>query len=334
MLRFIVRRLLLLGPILLGLSLMLFFWVHNLPGGTAEAILGEKATPEKIAQFNHAYGLDRPLHEQYWLFLKRAVHLDLGVSATTQQPVLDEINRRFPATIELSVVAIIFAVALAIPLGYLAARRYGSWLDQVLISGSLLGVVIPVFVLGYLLKYVFAIKLGILPDSGRQDVRLVTSHPTGFYILDGFLVGDPGASWDAFKHMILPGIALGTIPLAIITRITRAAVLDVINEDYVRTAQAKGLTTRVIRNQHILRNSMLPVVTIIGLQAGLLLSGAILTETVFAIPGMGSFVKDAIFNHDYSTIQGFVLFSAIIYVLINLLVDISYGLLDPRVRVR
>jgi peptide/nickel transport system permease protein len=313
---------------------MLFFWVHNLPGGTAEAILGEKATPEKIAQFNHAYGLDRPLHEQYWLFLKRAVHLDLGVSATTQQPVLDEINRRFPATIELSVVAIIFAVALAIPLGYVAARRYGSWLDQVLISGSLLGVVIPVFVLGYLLKYVFAIKLGILPDSGRQDVRLVTSHPTGFYILDGFLVGDPGASWDAFKHMILPGIALGTIPLAIITRITRAAVLDVINEDYVRTAQAKGLTTRVIRNQHILRNGMLPVVTIIGLQAGLLLSGAILTETVFAIPGMGSFVKDAIFNHDYSTIQGFVLFSAIIYVMINLLVDISYGLLDPRVRVR
>jgi peptide/nickel transport system permease protein len=334
MLRFIVRRLLLLVPILLGLSLMLFFWVHNLPGGTAEAILGEKATPEKIAQFNHAYGLDRPLHEQYWLFLKRAVHLDLGVSATTQQPVLDEINRRFPATIELSIVAIIFAVAIAIPLGYLAARRYGSWLDQVLISGSLLGVVIPVFVLGYLLKYVFAIKLGILPDSGRQDVRLVTSHPTGFYILDGFLVGDPGASWDAFKHLILPGIALGTIPLAIITRITRAAVLDVVNEDYVRTALAKGLTNRVVRNQHILRNGMLPVVTIIGLQAGLLLSGAILTETVFAIPGMGSFVKDAIFNHDYSTIQGFVLFSAIIYVLINLLVDISYGLLDPRVRVR
>ena len=334
MLRFIVRRLLLLVPILLGLSLMLFLWVHNLPGGTAEAILGEKATPEKIAQFNHAYGLDRPLHEQYWLFLKRAAHLDLGVSATTQQPVLDEINRRFPATIELSVVAIIFAVALAIPLGYMAARRYGSWLDQVLISGSLLGVVIPVFVLGYLLKYVFAIKLGILPDSGRQDVRMVTAHPTGFYILDGFLVGDPGASWDAFKHMILPGIALGTIPLAIITRITRAAVLDVINEDYVRTALAKGLTNRVVRNQHILRNGMLPVVTIIGLQAGLLLSGAILTETVFAIPGMGSFVKDAIFNHDYSTIQGFVLFSAIIYVLINLLVDISYGLLNPRVRVR
>jgi peptide/nickel transport system permease protein len=216
----------------------------------------------------------------------------------------------------------------------MAARRYGSWLDQVLISGSLLGVVIPVFVLGYLLKYVFAIKLGILPDSGRQDARLVTAHPTGFYILDGFLVGDVGASWDAFKHMILPGIALGTIPLAIITRITRAAVLDVVNEDYVRTAQAKGLTNRVIRNQHILRNGMLPVVTIIGLQAGLLLSGAILTETVFALPGMGSFVKDAIFNHDYSTIQGFVLFSAIIYVLINLLVDISYGLLDPRVRVR
>jgi peptide/nickel transport system permease protein len=308
--------------------------VHNLPGGTAEAILGEKATPEKIAQFNHAYGLDRPLHEQYWLFLKRAAHLDLGVSATTQQPVLDEINRRFPATIELSVVAIIFAVALAIPLGYMAARRYGSWLDQVLISGSLLGVVIPVFVLGYLLKYVFAIKMGILPDSGRQDVRLVTAHPTGFYILDGFLVGDPGASWDAFKHMILPGIALGTIPLAIITRITRAAVLDVVNEDYVRTAQAKGMEPSVVDRRHILKNAMLPVVTIIGLQTGLLLSGAILTETVFAWGGMGQWMYQAINFRDYAVLQAGILFIAIVFVLVNLMVDITYARLDPRIRVR
>lgn len=334
MAKFIVRRLLLLIPILFGLSVLIFVWVHNLPGGTAQAILGEKATPEQIAQFNKAYGLDKPLWEQYLSFLGRAVRLDFGVSVQTQQPVWDEINRRFPATIELSVMALLFAVLIGIPLGYLAARKYGSWLDRTLVTSSLVGVVIPIFVLGYLLKYVFAVKLGVLPDSGRQDIRLEAVHPTGFYIFDGLITGNLGAAFDAFKHLILPGIALGTIPLAIIARITRASVLDVVNEDYVRTAEAKGLTKQTVRSRHILRNAMLPVVTIIGLQAGLLLSGAILTETVFAIPGMGSFMKDAIFKHDYSTIEGFILFSSVIYVLINLVVDIAYGLLDPRVRVR
>lgn len=334
MAKFIVRRLLLLIPILFGVSVLIFLWVHSLPGTTAQAILGEKATPESIASFNRAYGLDRPLWEQYVNFLGRAVRLDFGVSVQTQQPVWDEINRRFPATIELSLAALLFAVLIGVPLGYMAARRYGSWLDNILVSTSLLGVVIPVFVLGYLLKYVFAVKLGWLPDSGRQDIRLDSPHPTGFYVLDGLLTGNLGASLDAFSHLILPGIALGTIPLAIVARITRASVLDVVHEDYVRTAEAKGLTRGTVRQRHILRNAMLPVVTIIGLQAGLLLSGAILTETVFAIPGMGSFMKDAIFKHDYSTIEGFILFSSVIYVLINLAVDIAYGLLDPRVRVR
>lgn len=334
MAKFIVRRLLLLIPILFGVSVLIFLWVHSLPGTTAQAILGEKATPGSIERFNRAYGLDRPLWEQYLNFLGRAVRLDFGVSVQTQQPVWDEINRRFPATIELSLAGLLFAVLIGVPLGYMAARRYGSWLDNVLVSSSLLGVVIPVFVLGYLLKYVFAVKLGWLPDSGRQDIRLDSPHPTGFYVLDGLLTGNLGASFDAFSHLILPGIALGTIPLAIVARITRASVLDVVNEDYVRTAEAKGLTRGTVRQRHILRNAMLPVVTIIGLQAGLLLSGAILTETVFAIPGMGSFMKDAIFKHDYSTIEGFILFSSVIYVLINLAVDIAYGLLDPRVRVR
>jgi peptide/nickel transport system permease protein len=334
LLRFVVRRLLLLIPILFGVSVLIFVWVHNLPGSTAQAILGEKATPQAIRAFNEAYGLDKPLWVQYAEFLKRALRLDFGVSVQTQQPVWDEINRRFPATIELSVAALVFAVSIGVPLGYLAARKYGTWPDNALVSGSLVGVVIPVFVLGYILKYVFAVKLGWLPDSGRQDTRLDVAHPTGFYVLDGLLVGNIGASWDALKHLILPGIALGTIPLAIITRITRASVLDVVNEDYVRTAEAKGLARGVIRQRHIMRNALLPVVTVIGLQTGLLLSGAILTETVFAIPGMGSFMKDAIFKHDYSTIEGFVLFSSVLYVLINLLVDISYGVLDPRVRVR
>lgn len=334
MAKFIVRRLLLLIPILFGVSVMIFVWVHNLPGGTAQAILGEKATPQAIASFNKAYGLDQPLWEQYLRFLGRAVRLDFGVSVQTQQPVWDEINRRFPATIELALAALVFAVAIGVPLGYVAARRYGSWLDKVLVSSSLLGVVIPIFVLGYLLKYVFAVRLGWLPDSGRQDIRLESPHPTGFYVLDGLLTGNLGASVDALTHLILPGIALGTIPLAIVARITRASVLDVVNEDYVRTAEAKGLTRGVVRGRHVLRNAMLPVVTVIGLQAGLLLSGAILTETVFAIPGMGSFMKDAIFKQDYSTIEGFILFSSVIYVLINLAVDILYGVLDPRVRVR
>jgi peptide/nickel transport system permease protein len=191
-----------------------------------------------------------------------------------------------------------------------------------------------VFFLAFLLKYVFAVRLGWLPTSGRLDPRLDVAHPTGFYVLDGLLTGNPRAAVDAVRHLILPGIALGTIPLAILVRITRASVLDVLGEDYVRTAEAKGLTRRVITRRHVLRNAMLPVSTVIGLQTGLLLSGAILTETVFAFPGMGSFVYSAVLGRDYPVLQGFILFIAVIYVVVNLLVDISYGLIDPRVRVR
>jgi len=333
-LRFAVRRLMQLVPILLGLSVLLFLWIRALPGGPAIALLGERATPEKIAQINRLYGLDRPWYEQYWSFLGRAVQLNFGSSIRTQRPVSEEFLRLFPATIELSLVATIFAVGLGIPLGYVAARRHTTWLDNVSVTGSLIGVTIPVFFLGYILKYVFAVKFGWLPTTGRQDPRLFTDHPTGFYLLDGLLVGRPDASWDAFKHLILPGIALGTIPLAIITRITRASVLDVVNEDYVRTAEAKGLLKRTITRRHVLRNAMLPVVTVTGLQVGLLLSGAVLTETVFAYPGLGGFLYQSISNRDYSVIQGFILIIAVIIVVVNLLVDISYGLIDPRVRTR
>ncbi|MFN0285107.1 MAG: ABC transporter permease [Kineosporiaceae bacterium] len=334
MLRFAVRRLMQLVPILLGLSVLLFLWIRALPGGPAIALLGERATPEKIAQINRLYGLDRPWYEQYWSFLGRAVQLNFGSSIRTQRPVSEEFLRLFPATIELSLVATIFAVGLGIPLGYVAARRHTTWLDNVSVTGSLIGVTIPVFFLGYILKYVFAVKLGWLPTTGRQDPRLFTDHPTGFYLLDGLLVGRPDASWDAVKHLILPGIALGTIPLAIITRITRASVLDVVHEDYVRTAEAKGLLKRTITRRHVLRNAMLPVVTVTGLQVGLLLSGAVLTETVFAYPGLGGFLYQSISNRDYSVIQGFILIIAVIIVVVNLLVDISYGLIDPRVRTR
>lgn len=333
MLRFVVRRLLLLVPILLGLSITLFAWVRALPGGPAVALLGERATPDAVARVNALYGFDRPIWEQYLAYLARVVRGDLGTSTTTRQPVVDELVRLFPATIELTLLALVLAVGIGVPLGYLAARRHHTWVDNLSVVGSLVGVTIPVFFLGFILKYVFAVRLGWLPASGRQDARLFTDHPTGFYVLDGFLVGRPDVAWDAFLHLVLPAVALATIPLAIIARITRAAVLDVLGEDYVRTAEAKGLTRRTVSRRHVLRNALLPVVTVTGLQTGLLLAGAVLTETVFAFPGVGSFLVDAIFQRDYAVIQGFILVIAVIVVLVNLLVDIAYGLIDPRIRV-
>jgi peptide/nickel transport system permease protein len=331
-LRFVVRRLLLLVPILLGLSVLLFIWVRALPGGPAQALLGERATPDAVARLEALYGFDRPVLEQYFAYISRVVQGDLGTSTTTRQPVVDELLRLFPATIELAVFALVIAVGLGIPFGYVAARRHLTWVDSGAILASLIGVTIPVFFLGFILKYVFAVQLGWLPSSGRQDPRLFTEHPTGFYVLDGFLIGRPDVAWDAFTHLILPAVALATIPLAIIARITRASVLDVVNEDYVRTADAKGLAKRTITGRHVLRNALLPVITVIGLQVGLLLSGAVLTETVFAFPGVGSFVVEAIRTRDYAVVQGTILVFAVIIVVVNLLVDIAYGIVDPRVR--
>ena len=334
MLRFIVRRLLQLVPILLGLSVLLFAWLRALPGGPAQAALGERATPEDIARYNETFGLDQPVLIQYGKFLGRALQLDFGTSSRTGRPVGTEFLERFPGTVELTLFAMVFAIGVGIPVGYLAARRHGSWLDSSSVIGSLLGVAIPVFFLAYLLRLLFAVELGWLPGSGRQDVRIDATHITNFYVLDGLLTREWDAAWDALVHLVLPGVALGTIPLAIIVRITRASVLDVVNEDYVRTANAKGLATSVVRRRHVIRNALLPVSTTIGLQTGLLLSGAVLTETVFAFGGVGSALRDAISNRDYAILQGFILILAVVYVLVNLLVDISYGLLDPRVRVR
>jgi len=331
--RFIVRRLLQLIPILLGLSILLFAWLRALPGGPGVAALGERATPAKIAAYNKAFGLDQPLYEQYLRFLGRAVRLDFGTSQTTGRPVTSEFFTRFPGTVELTVFAMVFAIGVGIPLGYLAARKHGSWIDSASVIGSLLGVTIPVFFLAYLFRLLFAVELGWLPGSGRQEVRMDATHITNFYVLDGLMTREWDAAWDAFQHLVLPGLALGTIPLAIIVRITRASVLDVVNEDYVRTAQAKGLANDTVRRRHILRNALLPVSTTIGLLTGLLLSGAVLTETVFAFGGVGATLWDAVGTRDYALLQGFILILAIVYVVINLLVDISYAVLDPRVRV-
>jgi peptide/nickel transport system permease protein len=332
MLRFVVRRLLLLIPILVGLSILVFVWIRALPGSPAESLLGEHATPQAVAQIRHQYGLDKPIYVQYWAYLKTILSGNLGTSIATTRTVTYEIEHRFPATIELAGGAMLFALTFGIPLGVQSAKKYGSWFDRSSLVGSLIGISIPIFFLGLILKYVFAVRLHWLPSIGREDVLATRQHPTNFYVLDAIIEGDPGAFWDTIKHLILPSIALGSIPLAIVTRITRASVLDVQNEDYVRTARAKGLPPRLVQRRHILRNALLPISTIIGLQTGLLLSGAVLTETVFAWPGVGSWLKDAIFNRDYPVLQGGILFLAVVFVVVNLLVDISYAIINPRIR--
>ena len=332
MLRFTIRRLLLLVPILIGLSLIVFFWIRALPGGPAQALLGERATEARIAAINKQYGLDKPVYVQYWRYIKKTGSGNLGDSIVSRRPVTDELQERFPATIELALAAGIFSILLGIPLGFFAAKRYGGWLDNASLVASLIGISIPVFFLGILLKYVFAVKLGWLPTVGRQSVLIDVPHPTKFYVLDAILAGNFTAWWDAVKHLILPAVALGSIPLALIARITRAAVLDVQNEDYVRTARAKGLAPHIVDTRHVLRNALLPVSTIIGLQVGLLLSGAVLTETVFAWPGMGTWLVQAIQQRNYPVIEGGVLFVSLVFVLVNLVVDLSYAVVNPRIR--
>ncbi len=333
MLRFVVRRLLLLIPILFGVSVLLFFWVRALPGSPAESLLGERATPELVEAYKERYGLNEPVWRQYVTYMQTTFQdRDLGISSATHREVTDEIRQRFPATVELALAAMLFAVSLGIPLGFIAAKRYGGPLDHGSLFVSLIGISVPIFVLAILLKYIFAVRLAWLPSVGRIDLLIETEHPTNFYLLDAIIVREWATFVDVSKHLILPAIALGSIPLAIISRVTRASVLDVQNEDYVRTARAKGLSPGVVDRRHVLRNALLPVTTVIGLQTGLLLSGAILTETVFAFPGMGSWLRDAIFNRDYPVLQGGILFLALVFVLINLAVDIVYAFLNPRIR--
>jgi len=331
-LRFVVRRLLLLVPILVGLSILVFLWIRLLPGGPAQALLGERGTDEQVAQIERQYGLDEPIHVQYWKYVGTVVRGDFGESIATRRPVVEELKQRFPATIELAVAAMLFSVAFGIPLGFLAAKRYGTFFDHASLLLSLLGISIPIFFLAILLKYVFAVKLGWLPTVGRMSVLIDVDHPTNFYVLDALIAGNMAAVVDTLKHLILPAIALGSIPLAVIARITRAAVLDVQNEDYVRTARAKGVAPRLVDTRHVLRNALLPIATIIGLQTGLLLSGAVLTETVFAWPGLGTWLVNAIRVRDFPVLQGGILFVSVVFVLVNLVVDVLYAIINPRIR--
>ncbi|MCW2834605.1 MAG: transporter permease [Nocardioides sp.] len=336
MVRFIVRRLMQMAVVLAVLSILLFLWLKALPGGPVSAILGERATPARRAALETALGLDQPVYVQYSRFITRALQGDFGAS-TGVLPGEDAFQVfliRLPATVELSFFAILVAIALGIPLGYFAAKRHGSPLDSGAVVLSLIGVAVPVFFTAFLLKYFVAVEWNLLPVSGRQDPGLEATRVTGFFVLDGLLTREWDAAWDAIKHLILPTLALATIPFAVIFRITRAAVLDTLDADYVRTAEAKGLTASVIRRRHVLRNAMLPVVTTIGLQVGGLLAGAILTETVFSFPGIGDALAQSYREKDYAVLQVLVLAAAAIFVIVNLLVDIAYAVIDPRIRTR
>ena len=332
MTRLVLRRTALLVPTLLGLSILLFLWVRALPGGPATALLGERATPEAVDRINALYGFDRPVLQQYTGYLGQLLQGNFGVSTRTGRPVLDEFLARFPATIELTILALVIAVGVGIPLGYLAARRQGSLVDSGTVVVSLLGVTIPVFFLAFLLKWLFAVQLGWFPSAGRQDPTMVATHPTGFYVLDGLLTRELDASWDAVMHLVLPALALGSIPLAIITRITRSSVLEVQGADYVRTARAKGVRPLRLVMRHGLRNALIPIVTVVGLYFGTLIGNSVLTEIVFNRPGLGKLILGALNSRDYTLLQGLMVVFAACVILVNLLTDLIYGLVDPRVK--
>ncbi len=332
MLKYVVRRLLAAIPVLFGLSVVVFAFVHLLPGDPVAALLGQHATPELREQIRAQMGLDKPLYEQYFIYLGQLAQGDLGKSVINNRPVIDELLRRFPATVELTTAALLFAIGLGIPLGRLAARFPQRWPDGVVTFISLLGISIPIFVLGYTLQYFFGAQLQWLPATGRINPRLGIDVVTNLMLVDTLLVGRLEAFADALLHLILPAIALGSIPLAIITRITRASVLDVSNEDYVRTARAKGLAERRVDSRHVMRNAWLPVVTVIGLQVGGLLAGAVITETVFSWSGVGSYIVNAIQDHDYLVVQSTILVFALIFLVVNLGVDVAYAFLNPRIR--
>ncbi|MCG8454408.1 MAG: ABC transporter permease [Spirochaetales bacterium] len=338
MLKFVAKRLVSLIPTLLGVVTLVFFMIALTPGDPARIMLGERANAEQLAQLRAELGLDQPLVKQYGLYLSRVVRGDLGNSIISQQKITDELSERLPATIELALMATLFASILGIVLGVAAARKRNSWVDYTTMTGALVGVSMPVFWLALVLIMVFSIFLDLLPTGGRIDVRIYFKPITNFYLLDGLILMLKGEGTEVFvsalKHIILPTIALGTIPLAIIARTTRSSMLEVLKQDYVKTARAAGVKERKVVYRYALRNALLPVVTVIGIQFGLLLSGAILTETIFSWPGIGKWIYHAIGARDFPAVQGGILFISIFFVLINLTVDLLYSVINPRIRLK
>lgn len=331
MFQYIVRRLIQLVPVLLGVTLFAYSLLL-LTGDPVGAMAGEHATPEMRQQIREQLGLNDPIWVQYGRFLARLSQGDLGRSVMSRSPVASELKQFFPATMELASAAMLIAILVGIPLGALAGYKHNTFVDLFTTFGALVGVSMPIFWLGLMLLWAFGLKLGWFPSGGRLGSNIDLELITNLYVLDSILTGNARALTDALHHLALPAIALSTIPTAFIARITRSSMLDVLGEDYVRTARSKGLRERAVVLRHALKNAMLPVVTVIGLQTGLLLAGAILTETIFAWPGMGRWVVNAIVARNFPVVQAAVLVFAAVFVFVNLVVDVSYALFDPRIR--
>ncbi len=333
MLRFILGRLALIIPTFIGITILAFGFVRVLPGDPVLVLAGERGlSPERYNELVHQFGFDQPIWRQYFSYLGKVLSGDFGISFTTKTPVLSDFLTRFPATVELAFFASVFAIVLGVGFGILAAVKRGSWFDQVSMSVALGGYSMPIFWWGLLLIIVFSGTLHWTPVSGRIDLMYFFKPITGFATIDSLLSGQKGAFRSALSHLILPTIVLGTIPLAVIARQTRSAMLEVLGEDYVRTARAKGLTPSRVVGIHAFRNALIPVVTTIGLQVGTLLTGAILTESIFSWPGIGKWMIDAISKRDYFTVQGGLLIIALIVMAVNLIVDVLYAVINPRIR--
>ncbi|MBE4910572.1 ABC transporter permease [Bacillus luteolus] len=332
MFAYAIRRLLLLIPVLIGMSLITFSIIHLIPGNPAQTMLGEQATPEAIETLEENLGLNKPYLVQYGIYVKGLVTGDLGTSLLTKSPIIEEVKPFLAATIELTVFAMLFAIIVGVNAGIISAWKQNSWFDYISMLIALIGVSMPIFWLGLVEQWIFAQELQWLPAYGRENARDPVEVVTHFYLIDSLLSGRFDQFWVTMKHLILPGIALGTIPMAIIARMTRSSMLEVLRSDFVRTARAKGANQFIVIYKHALKNALIPVITVVGLQTGTLLGGAILTETIFSWPGMGRYIFEAIGSRDYPVIQSGILLVAFIFVMVNLIVDLLYAYLDPRIK--
>jgi len=329
---YIIKRLIQLIPVIIGVTIIAFSLIHLAPGDPARTMLGQHATQQELNEIREKYGLDEPVYVQYAIWLNGVLHGDLGRSILTKELVVIEIAERFPNTIELAIAAMMFAIIIGGLAGIISASKQYSITDYTVMGIALFGISMPVFWLGIMLMLIFGVILGWLPIGGRIDLILPFQRVTGFMVFDSIITGNFKALLSILKHLILPALALGTIPMAMIARVTRSSMLEVLRQDFIRTERSKGLSERVVIYRHAVRNAMVPVVTVIGLNFGLLLAGAILTETVFSWPGLGRLVVEAVYERDYPLVVGCILVFAIVFVIVNLITDILYTYIDPRIK--